>query len=86
MAGKEVGDVSRSAEETPRGPAHGKVHQDLVAVNQKKILAALMDVADPDTPPTEDEILGLILGEMAFTQTQRNQPVPPLKRDRASER
>jgi hypothetical protein len=25
-----------------------------------------MDTADPNTPPTEDEILGLILGEMAF--------------------
>jgi hypothetical protein len=37
-----------------------------IASNQKKILAALMDAADPNTPPTEDEILGLILGEVAF--------------------
>ena len=37
-----------------------------IASNQKEILAALMDAADPNTPPTEDEILGLILGEVAF--------------------
>jgi hypothetical protein len=37
-----------------------------IASNQKEILAALMDAADPNTPPTEEEILGLILGEMAF--------------------
>ena len=37
-----------------------------IASNQEEILAALMDAADPNTPPTEDEILGLILGEMAF--------------------
>jgi hypothetical protein len=45
-------------------PAEGE--EALVASNQKKVLAALMDSADPDAPPTEDEILGLILGEMAF--------------------
>ncbi len=37
-----------------------------IASNQEEILAALMDAADPNTPPTEDEILGLILGEVAF--------------------
>ncbi len=37
-----------------------------IASNQKEILAALMETADPNTPPTEDEILGLILGEVAF--------------------
>jgi hypothetical protein len=37
-----------------------------IASNQETILAALMDTADPNTPPTEDEILGLILGEVAF--------------------
>jgi len=38
-----------------------------IASNQKEILAALMNAADPNTPPTEDEILGLILGEVALT-------------------
>ena len=37
-----------------------------IASNQEEILAALMDAADPNIPPTEDEILGLILGEVAF--------------------
>ena len=39
-----------------------------IASNQEEILAALMEAADPNTPPTEDEILGLILGEVAFMQ------------------
>jgi hypothetical protein len=37
-----------------------------IASNQKQILAALMDAAAPDSAPTEEEILGLILGEMSF--------------------
>jgi hypothetical protein len=86
MAGKEVGDVSHSAAEISRGPVHGTAQRDLIAANREKILAALIEVAGPDAPPTEEEILGLILGEMAFMQIQRNQTVPPPQRDRASER
>ena len=39
---------------------------DLVALNQREVLTALIAEADPNAPPTEDEILSLILGEMAF--------------------
>ena len=49
-----------------KGIRLAEAEQALIASNQKKILAAVMDAADPNTPPTEDEILGLILGEMAF--------------------
>ena len=49
-----------------RGIRLAEAEEARIASNQKKILAALMDAADPNTPPTEDEILGLILGEVAF--------------------
>ena len=49
-----------------KGIRLAEAEQARIASNQKEILAALMDAADPNTPPTEDEILGLMLGEMAF--------------------
>ena len=49
-----------------KGIRLAEAEQARIASNQKEVLAALMDSADPDKPPTEDEILGLILGEMAF--------------------
>jgi hypothetical protein len=49
-----------------KGIRLAEAEQTLIASNQDKVLAALMDAADPNTPPTEDEILGLILGEMSF--------------------
>jgi len=49
-----------------KGIRLAEAEQERIASNQEEILAALMDAADPNTPPTEDEILGLILGEVAF--------------------
>jgi hypothetical protein len=49
-----------------KGIRSGEAEKARIASNQETILAALMDTADPNTPPTEDEILGLILGEVAF--------------------
>jgi hypothetical protein len=86
MAGKDASNASRAAAEMPREPRRpvraaprtlGAVRRRAIVANREKVLAALMDAADPDTPPTENEILGLILGEMAFVHAQGNQPVPP---------
>jgi len=81
-----MSDASRSAADTPLGPVHARAQRDLIAANRAKILAALMDVAGPNAPPSEDEILGLILGEMSFMQMQKNGPAPPPERDPASGR
>lgn len=87
MAGKDISHASRAAAEMPREPRHplravprtpGTARRRAIVANREKVLAALMDAADPNTPPTEDEILGLILGEMAFVQAQGNQPAPPI--------
>ena len=87
MAGKDFSNASRAAAEMPperRRPMFAAPRtadaagRRAVATDREKVLAALMDAADPNTPPTEDEILGLILGEMTFLHAQANQPVPPL--------
>ena len=49
-----------------RGIRLAEAEEARIASNQKQILAALMETADPNMPPTEDEILGLILGEVAL--------------------
>jgi hypothetical protein len=49
-----------------KGIRLAKAEEARIASKQEEILAALMEAADPNTPPTEDEILGLILGEVAF--------------------
>ena len=84
MAGNEPSAASRFAAEPPRGPEYDDAARRAAAEQREEILAAMLAAADADTPPTDDEILALILGEIAFLQTNRR--VPPPERDRVSGR
>ena len=74
MAGKEVSGASRLMGERPPGPKRDAARRDFVAANREQILAGLLDAADPNVPPTDEEILGLILGDIALFEWNRNRP------------
>ena len=81
MAKTEVNVVSRLSAEPPQKPARAKSLQEIIAANRERSLAAAMDVAGPDVPPTDEEILALIVDEMTFER--ESDALPPVDRTRA---
>ena len=84
MAGKKISAASRSAPAVGAGDRGTAPRRGSVDPNREGIMAELMDVGDANTPPTDEEILSLILGEIAFLRMNRS--FPPLWHDLANGR